>query len=81
MSEINWHGRASTRATPEDFRKNFRTEHIDQGGRSPVPGFPVLGLEEGDKAAAGAKGSEPCVAFLSWQVQEQAWGPVGADRR
>jgi len=66
---------------PKIFGKISGPNILTRGGRSPVPGFPVLGLEEGDKAAAGAKGSEPCVAFLSWQVQEQAWGPVGADRR
>ena len=32
---------------PEDFQKNFRTEHIDPGGRDSDPRFSVSGQEGG----------------------------------
>ena len=36
--------------TPENFSKNFHGEHIDTGGRSPIPRVSVSGREEGDSA-------------------------------
>ena len=58
--------------TPENFSKNFHGEHIDTGGRSPIPRFLVSGREEGDSTGAQGQAEAEVTDYSRWAAGR--WG-------